>query len=478
MSKRLRWKWFLIVCVLLACITGVVHFPKSKKELVSNWNRNIRLGLDLKGGSQIVMQIQVQDAFRVEADRAIERLKQALDQAGMPHGAIGRNEPDSVETAEEIQIAVPGVPADRAAQLRRIVGDSLGRAWIPLPDGGSGLRLGIAKDHAATLRQDTVARCINTIQRKIDNLGIAETSVQQRGGPDGVEILIQLPGVDDPTRVKGILQTAAMLELCAVMDGPYPSEAAARSAHGAGLPENTKPVRGPSETGTGEIWWLVSRSPIITGGDMRDARAEPGELPGRWDTGFRLSADAAQRFARFTEANINKRLAIVLDNTVLSAPRIDTRIADQGRIRGARTLEEAQDLALNLRAGSLPAGVKVIEERTVGPSLGADSIRRGIIAGVVGLGARRGFHGPLLSRRRPERRFGAAAEHDHHHRCAQLHRGDLDSARHRRTGALDRDGRRLQCADLRAHQGGTEFGQSGLRRRSPDWIRPRACYDH
>lgn len=385
MSKRLRWKWFLIASVLLACIAGVVHFPKSGKELVANWNRNIRLGLDLKGGSHIVMQIQVQDAFKVEADRAIERLKQALDQAGIAHGVLERNEPDSIETAGEIQISVQGVPPDRAAELRRIIGTTLGNAWLPLPGGEAGLRLGMTREHAATLRRDTVAQCVNTIRRRIDNLGIAETSVQQRGGADSVEILIQLPGVDDPARVKGILQTAAMLEMCAVIDGPYPSEVAARSAHGAALPENAKLVRGPSEAGTGEAWWLLSRSPVVTGGDLRDARAEAGELPGTWDTGFRLSAEAAQRFSRFTEANINKRLAIVLDNTVLSAPIIENQIADQGRIHGARTFQGAADLALNLRAGSLPAGVKVIAERTVGPSLGADSIRRGLAAGIVGL---------------------------------------------------------------------------------------------
>jgi preprotein translocase subunit SecD len=385
MSKRLRWKWFLIILILLACIAGVIHFPKSKKELVANWNRNIRLGLDLKGGSHIVMQIQVQDAFKVEADRAIERLKKAMDQAGIPHGAIERNEPDSVESAEDVQIVIQGFPSDRASELRRIVADTLGRAWIFLPDTGASLRLGIAREQAVILRQDTLIQCVNTIQRKIDNLGIAETSVQQRGGAGSNEILIQLPGVDDPTRVKGILQTAAMLEFCPVIDGPYPSEAVARAAQGVALPENSKLMRGPSETDIGEVWWLVSRSPIITGGDLRDARAEPGEFPGRWDTGFQLSPDAAQRFAGFTEAHINKRLAIVVDNTVLSAPRIDNRIADQGRIQGARTLEEAQDLALNLRAGSLPAGVKVIEERTVGPSLGADSIHRGIIAGIVSL---------------------------------------------------------------------------------------------
>jgi preprotein translocase subunit SecD len=198
---------------------------------------------------------------------------------------------------------------------------------------------------------------------------------------------VQLPGVDDPARVKGILQTAALLELCEVKGGPFPSREAALSEHGGVLPDNTKIVRGSSRSSEtdGENWWVLARSPVVTGRDLRDARAQQGELPGRWETGFVLRRDAAQRFERFTEANINNRLAIVLDNVVLSAPRIENRIFDEGRITGAASQQEAADLSLNLRAGSLPASVTVLEERTVGPSLGADSIRRGLTAGLVGL---------------------------------------------------------------------------------------------
>jgi protein-export membrane protein SecD/preprotein translocase SecF subunit len=217
-------------------------------------------------------------------------------------------------------------------------------------------------------------------------LGVAEASVQRRGGSEGeAEILVQLPGVDDPARVKGILQTTAMLELCEVKGGPYPSAESIRSAHGGILPLNTRIVRGSVRSGGGENWWLLARSTVVTGRDLRDARAQQSEGRIGWETSFSLAQDAARRFERFTAANINNRLAIVLDNVVLSAPHIEGKISDQGRIVGAATLQEASDLALNLRAGSLPAGVKVIEERIVGPSLGADSIRRGVTAGLLGL---------------------------------------------------------------------------------------------
>ena len=373
MPAKLRWKWIVIVFVLLACIAGIIR-------------GDIRLGLDLKGGSQIVMQIQVQDAFKVEADSAIERLGNALKDGRITYASMERNEPSSIETADGIRITVKGISPDQAAEFRRIASDVLRGNWAFISEDSSGQQLGLRPEAARQLRQDTVSQSINTLDRRINALGIAETTVQQRGGSDGVELLIQLPGLDDPARIKSMLQTAALLELCSVVDGPFPSSAAAFEAHNGILPPNTRLVRSESrpEVGT-ESWWLLSRSPVVTGRDLRDARVEQGEMPGTWDTGFVLTPVAAERFGRFTAANIGNRLAIVLDNVALSAPTIETRIADRGRITGASSREDAADLALNLRAGALPAGMKVTEERTVGPSLGADSIRRGMTAGVVSL---------------------------------------------------------------------------------------------
>jgi preprotein translocase subunit SecD len=141
---------------------------------------------------------------------------------------------------------------------------------------------------------------------------------------------------------------------------------------------------GSSREAGGESWYLVSRSPVITGRDLRSARPSRDEM-GKWETDFTLNRDGARRFARFTEANVGNRLAIILDNRVKSAPVIENRIEDSGRITGATSQQDASDLALVLRAGSLPAGIQYEEERTVGPSLGADSIREGLVAGGVGL---------------------------------------------------------------------------------------------
>jgi preprotein translocase subunit SecD len=377
-----------IVAIVAVCLVVVTGFPTSVEQLTANLRRNIRLGLDLKGGSHIVLQIQVQDAFKAAADTAIESLKEAFRKETLTVASMDRNEPSTVETADTIQILIKGAPSARAADIRRILTDQLGREWFVTSENATDYRLTLRPDAAMRLRQDTLSQSIQTMERKIDGLGVAEASVQYRGGSGGdTEILVQLPGVDDPGRVRSILQTAALLELTEVKDGPFPNREAVLSKHGGVMPPNSRMVRGTARSGGGtdETWWLLARSPVVTGRDLRDARPQRGEMPGQWETGFTLTQEAARRFQTFTSANIGNRLAIVLDGAVISAPTIQATISDQGTITGAGTPEEAQDLALNLRAGSMPAGVRMIEERTVGPSLGADSIRRGVSAGIVGL---------------------------------------------------------------------------------------------
>lgn len=384
MNRNLKVKALIILATVLLCVYGIIGAPKSLADLKANIQKNIRLGLDLKGGSHLVLQVQVQDAFKVEADQIIERLKEEMKKAGIQYASMERNDPQSLAEADQIQVTIKGVDSLRAGDFRSIVNDQL-PDWILTAVNLTDYRLTIKPTEAIKLKQDTVTQSIHTIQRRIDGLGLAETAVRPRGRADAeAEILVELPGVDDPARIKQILQTTAMLELYEVKDGPFSSQEQGLSKHGGILPLNTKWLRGARRGDTLDTWWLVARSPVITGRDLRDARAQQGEL-GRWETGFVLTQDAARRFARFTEANVGNRLAIVLDNQVISAPTIQNRIEDQGRITGASSQQEAADLALNLRAGSLPAGIVPLEERTVGPSLGSDSIRQGIIAGIIGL---------------------------------------------------------------------------------------------
>jgi preprotein translocase subunit SecD len=237
------------------------------------------------------------------------------------------------------------------------------------------------------MRQDILTQTRATFEKKINALGLSESSVQQRRGDTDAELLVQLPDVDDPARIKQILQTAAVLELYEVKNGPYATHDEAVAQTGGILPPGTKLIGSDATSQRrGSGWWAVARTPVVRGQDIRDARPEAdSQRPGQWDTGFVLSQDAASRFEQFTGTHVGSKLAIVLDRQVLSAPTIENQIRDQGRITGATTEEEAADLAVNLKAGSLPASVVYMEERTVGPSLGADSMHEGFVAGIIGV---------------------------------------------------------------------------------------------
>ena len=215
---------------------------------------------------------------------------------------------------------------------------------------------------------------------------MSEASVQQRGGGSNEsQLLIQLPGVDDPAHVKQILSTAANLGLYEVKDGPFGIARRRRCRSKVGLlPLDSQLLAGKKDGTIPPQIWMLARVPVVTGRDIRDSRPQQSQEKG-WETEFVLAQDAAKRFERFTGANIGRRLAIVLDNVVLSAPVINAKISDNGVIEGMGSHDNASDLALNLRAGSLPATVEVLDERSVGASLGSDSIREGMYAGIAGV---------------------------------------------------------------------------------------------
>lgn len=237
-----------------------------------------------------------------------------------------------------------------------------------------------------------MSQSLETIERRINALGLTEPTIQPHGRKDN-EILVQLPGEGDPARAKLVIQAGGQLELKLVEDpNPYSSEAAALAAHAGILPPGTEIVRGRNDTRTqdsqngAENWYVLSRTPVVTGRDLRSAtESRNTEMPGQWQINFVLSGEAARRFGPFTEQNRGRQMAIVLEKTVYSAPVIQSRIEDSGRIDGNFSQESAHDLALVLRAGALPASIKYLEERTVGPSLGADSIRHGVRASILSL---------------------------------------------------------------------------------------------
>ncbi|SPF35492.1 Protein translocase subunit SecD (fragment) [Candidatus Sulfopaludibacter sp. SbA4] len=227
---------------------------------------------------------------------------------------------------------------------------------------------------------EVVEQTRRVLERRINAFGLSETAIQ-RYGSRGNELLVQVPDLRDPARIRKLLERRSVLEWYAVESGPYASREEAVAQHGDVLPLGRK-----LEATADHAWYLLKTPPVVQGTDLRDARVSMGDLSQPVTT-FSLSQDAAKRFERYTQANIGRRAAIVLDDQILSVPEIEDVIRDSGQIRGARNRQEAEDLAVSLRAGALPAGVEVLQERTVEPSLGADSIRSGMRAGAVGLGA-------------------------------------------------------------------------------------------
>lgn len=385
MRKNVTGRSVVIVVTILVCVFGIIGFPKSGETLVDNVRHNIRLGLDLKGGSHMVLQVHVQDALKTEADGAIERMKDDLHKQAIDYTSIERNDPATVEDADKIAIEVKGVPATKTTAFRNLIAERYSQ-WVLTPINTTDYRLNMRPSELVTLKRDTVDRSLQTISNRINQLGLTEPTVQQYGQSDkDYEILVELPGVDDPARVREIMQTTAQLEIDAVKgEHPYPSREAALADKGGFLPLNTKLVKMRPMGDNREEWYLLSRTPVIHGTDLRNARAGQDEFR-KWDTQFTLSPDSGKRFGRFTEENIGNYLAVVMDNQIYSVAVIKGRIEDSGQIENIGTEQEASDLALVLRAGALPATIETVYESSVGPSLGADSIHSGIVAGIAGL---------------------------------------------------------------------------------------------
>lgn len=250
--------------------------------------------------------------------------------------------------------------------------------------GGTSLILQVTADETAANRlSETVEQARQVLERRINAFGLSETTIQSYGG-QGDELLVQVPGVTDVPRLEALLRSQGVLEWYAVSGGPYFSKAEALAQYGGVVPSDLKLLATKSEGGSEQTWYALQAPPVIKGTDLRDAHAATDEMS-QPVTAFTLSNEAAERFHRYTEANIGKRSAIVLDNEIISVPVIESAIGDTGQIRGAHNLEEANDLAIDLRSGALPAAIKVLQERTVEASLGADSIHSGVLAALYGL---------------------------------------------------------------------------------------------
>jgi preprotein translocase subunit SecD len=369
-----NWKLIVVAAVLVVFgAVGVYPALANRYGLPApQWlmDRQLKLGLDLQGGVHLVLRVQTDTALRVETDLESERLREALSQQGMNV---------TVTTASPTEFRVEGVPSDRDAQFRQIAADNVETNFDRSSGAGGTYTFTMKPSVQVTLREEAVDQARQTIVRRVDDLGVTEPSIAEQGS-EGNQILVQLPGVSDVNRAKEIIQSTGLLELKLVEQEATSREALLQNGQ---VPPNMEIVPGAGDAG-GTTFYLLRRAAAVSGRDLRNAR--PGiDENGRPAVTFTLNPDGARRFGQVTGDNIGRQLAIVLDGRVQSAPRIDGRITNEGRIYGSFTQEEVANLSLVLRSGALPADLTYLEERTIGPSLGADSIRSGIIASLVGL---------------------------------------------------------------------------------------------
>ena len=381
MSKRLRWRILLILLVVVGIVGGYVAtgYSRARKEWIGRGappfsqalKKGIKLGLDLRGGIHLVLQVNTADAVKAERDDAVEQLQAQAREQSLALGAIEYPSESSFTIAT-------------AAQTDEKKLDEIARRWLPdwnVASAGGKWAFSLKDVPRRTTADNAVVQAIETIRNRVDEFGVAEPLIAREGTD---RILVQLPGIDDPKRVKDLIKNTAFLELKLVETGPSTDKAQLLAATNGQVPSQLELVEAKPEAGQRQSgWYLVRRAAVITGRDLKNARPARGQY-GSNEISFFLTAAGAEKFGAATGANVGRHLAIILDKRVQSAPRIDDRITDSGRITGSFTPEEANDLALVLRAGALPAGLTYLEERTVGPSLGLDSIRKGITASIAG----------------------------------------------------------------------------------------------
>jgi preprotein translocase subunit SecD len=385
MNKPLTWKLVVIIGVPLLFVFGIFGIPKewTAAGVLASLKDRIHLGLDLKGGTHLILQVQVNDAVNVDSDNAIARLKEDMRARKINYADITK--PDPVGHPD--QIVIKGVPPEQTTDFKNIVNDRL-----PEYEATSGAEnswtVSMKPQSLAELKNRAVTQAIETIRNRIDQLGVSEPVIQEHGLGQ-YQILVQLPGVDDPARVKEIMQNTAMLEIKQSLGGPYSSEQQVLQEHGGVLPPDSVILPGQSiganrDSEGGLVYYLISRASAVTGRDLRTAEPSRDEN-GQPAVRFVLTGEGGRKFYSFTSAHVGDNLAVVLDNRVQEVAVIKEPIRETGVINGRFTEQQTRDLAMVLRSGALPAGIKYLEERTVGPSLGADSIRSGVRAAIAGM---------------------------------------------------------------------------------------------
>src|SRR5881396_290304 len=359
MPRRI-WVRIAIVSVVVLGSLWYLYPPK----------KTINLGLDLQGGIHLVLGVEIDKAVASQTDRAAEDLKAALERKGIGVTRIAREGSATIT----VQLASPKNWNDALTAT-----NELGRFQRSDENAAAGtFKLVLTDAEVKRLSDLAVRQGVETIRNRVDQFGVAEPTITRQGQD---RILIQLPGVQDPERAKALIGKTALLEF-KLLD----ERTSVEDAQSGRLPEGSELLyqrRIDKQTKVErKVPYVVQKRTLLTGAELNSAevQADPNS-PGNWQVAIEFNPVGTRIFGEITEQNVGKHLAIILDGNVYSAPRINERIpGGRAVITGQFAIEEARDLAIVLRAGALPAPVTILEERTVGPSLGADSIRKGMIA--------------------------------------------------------------------------------------------------
>jgi len=370
-NRNLLWRGLLILAVTLICIA--LAYPPKKK---------INLGLDLQGGMHLVLQVHTEDALRAETDSDLARLLDQAKEQGA-QGLTGRRTGDST-------FMVSGSPEARD------VASDIARKSLPRWESSSsedGLVFTMNQQAVNEIQNGAVTQAVQTIDNRINQFGVTEPVIAPTS--TGHRIVVQLPGVDDPERVRRLIKNTAFLEFRIVRypkgGGGVSSREEILSNYGGQLPPDVEILEGdrrddtPQHNIVGKSYYAVDKRRTVTGRDLRNASPGRGQF-GNFVVEFTLTPDGSQTFGQLTGQNVGSGLAIVLDGRVITAPVVKSRITDRGQIEGNFDQQEAQDLSFVLKSGALPASITYLEERTVGPSLGRDSIRDGVRASLLAVG--------------------------------------------------------------------------------------------
>ena len=377
-NTNLMYRTLLVIALTIGavlCILPTVWQP------LPSWlgflkSNKVSLGLDLQGGTHLVLSVDIDQAVVNSLEVTADELRRELRKVGV--------KAPKVERIDQTTLRVT-VPSDQRDKLVEIVGQSFPNLKLGSAETAEGTavqQLALLPEEVRRIKQSAVDQTLETIRNRIDQFGVSEPIIQRQGDRD---ILVQLPGIQDPERAKELIGKTAVLSFKLVRDANAEPYAKGSQPVPAGTEILYELSKGPSGERRKGQPLLVENSTLMTGDVVSDARVRPGDLPNSRIVSLDLNARGGRLFEEITAANVNRRLAIILDDTIYSAPVIKERIpGGRAVISGSFTTDEARDLSIVLRTGALPAPVTVAEERTVGPSLGEDSIRSGIRSFVVG----------------------------------------------------------------------------------------------